>query len=158
MEYPELTSQHVIRFMRPEDLEQVMVIERSSFDSPWTKNNFFDEFKNSDLSTQMVMETDNRIVAFAIIWIIMDECHLANIAVHPEFRRRGIAETMLNKVIEIAKDKRCKKVMLEVRQSNTPALQLYTKYHFEKVGIRKNYYHDGFMRQEDAVLMDLNLM
>jgi ribosomal-protein-alanine N-acetyltransferase len=153
----DLATHPMIRLMRPEDLEHVMVIERSSFESPWTKNNFFDEFKNSDLSTQLVMEADRRIVAFAILWIIIDECHLANIAVHPDFRRRGLAEIMLNKVIGIAREKNCKKIMLEVRKSNDPAIQLYTKYRFEKVGVRKNYYHDGFMKQEDAVLMDLNL-
>ncbi len=157
MDHLDLATHHLIRLMRPEDLEQVMAIERSSFDSPWTKNNFFDEFKNSDLSTQLVMEVDKRIIAFAILWIIIDECHLANIAVHPEYRRKGVAEMLLNKVIELAREKNCKKIMLEVRKSNDPAINLYTKYRFEKVGIRKNYYHDGFMRQEDALLMDLNL-
>lgn len=152
-----IRTHHLIRLMRPEDLDQVMAIERTSFESPWTKNNFFDEFKNSDLSTQLVMEFDSRIIAFTIVWIIMDECHLANIAVHPDCRRMGVAEILLNKVISIAREKNCKKIMLEVRKSNTPAIQLYFKYHFEKVGVRKNYYHDGFMRQEDAVLMDLNL-
>lgn len=152
-----IRTHHLIRLMRPEDLDQVMAIERTSFESPWTKNNFFDEFKNSDLSTQLVMEFDNRIIAFAIVWIIMDECHLANIAVHPDCRRKGVAEILLNKVIALAREKNCKKIMLEVRKSNTPAIQLYLKHRFEKVGVRKNYYHDGFMRQEDAVLMDLNL-
>lgn len=152
-----IRTHHLIRLMRPEDLDKVMVIERTSFESPWTKNNFFDEFKNSDLSTQLVMELDNRIIAFAIVWIIIDECHLANIAVHPDCRRMGVAEILLNKVISIAREKNCKKIMLEVRKSNTPAIQLYNKYRFEKVGVRKNYYHDGFMLQEDAVLMDLNL-
>lgn len=141
-----IRTQHLIRLMRPEDLEQVMVIERSSFESPWTRNNFFDEFKNSDLSTQLVMEVDGQIIAFAIVWIIMDECHLANIAVHPDFRRRGVAEILLDKIIEIAREKKCIKIMLEVRKSNEAAIELYTKYRFEKVGIRKNYYHDGFMR------------
>ena len=150
-------TQHLIRLMRPEDLDPVMAIERSSFESPWTKNNFFDEFKNSDLSTQLVMEFDHQVIAFAIVWIILDECHLANIAVHTDFRRIGVAEILLNKVIQIARERNCKKIMLEVRQSNEPAIQLYNKYRFEKVGMRKNYYHDGFMRQEDAVLMDLNL-
>ena len=152
-----IKAHHLIRLMRPEDLEQVMVIERTSFESPWTKNNFFDEFKNSDLSTQLVMEVDGRIISFAIIWIIIDECHLANIAVHPDYRRRGVAEILLEKIIEIAREKKCKKIMLEVRKSNKPAMELYAKYRFEKVGIRKNYYNDGFMRQEDTVLMDLNI-
>lgn len=152
-----IKTQHLIRLMRPEDLEQVMCIERTSFESPWTKNNFFDEFKNSDLSIQLVMEVDGRIISFAIVWIIIDECHLANIAVHPDYRRKGVGKIMLDRIIDIAREKNCKKIMLEVRKSNQPAIELYMKYRFEKVGIRKNYYHDGFMRQEDAVLMDLNL-
>jgi ribosomal-protein-alanine N-acetyltransferase len=152
-----LRDKAVIRPMRLEDLDRVMAIERSSFDHPWTVNNFLDEFKNPDLSIQLVLECDGQIMAYAVIWIVLDECHLANIAVCPEFRRRGVSEILLTEIIRIAKEKKCAKVMLEVRRSNKPAIQLYEKFHFERVGVRKNYYHDGFMKSEDAVLMDLDL-
>ncbi|MCB0833683.1 MAG: ribosomal protein S18-alanine N-acetyltransferase [Bacteroidetes bacterium] len=146
-----------IRLMRPEDIDQVMAIENLSFDSPWTKNNFLDEFKNSDLSTQLVIELDGRIAAFAIVWIIIDECHLANIAVHPDVRRGGLGRLFLARILEMARERKCKQMMLEVRKSNKSALELYRQFGFYMVGARKNYYHDGFLRYEDAVLMNLDL-
>lgn len=146
-----------IRLMRPEDIDQVLAIEHLSFDSPWTKNNFLDEFKNSDLSVQLVAEVDGRIAAFAIVWIIVDECHLANIAVHPDMRRRGLARFFIHRIIDLARERQCKHVMLEVRKSNTAAIELYTGFGFFKVGSRKNYYHDGFLKYEDAVLMNLDI-
>ncbi len=146
-----------LRAMTQDDIERVLIVEKSTFENPWTKNNFLDEFKNSDLSLQYVLEIDGLVIGFIIIWIVMDECHLANIAIHPDFQKRGYAQTLMNEVFQIAKKKNCKKVMLEVRKSNIPAIKLYEKNKFHKVGERKDYYHDGFMNAEDAILMDCDL-
>lgn len=152
-----IRNHSTLRAMASADLDDVLSIERSSFDNPWSKNNFLDEFQNSDLSIQMVLEIDLKVIAYAVIWVVLDECHLANIAVHPDFRRLGISEILVKRIIEIASEKKCAKMMLEVRRSNEPAIQLYRKFQFEKVGLRKDYYHDGFMKSEDAILMDLDL-
>lgn len=144
-----------IRPVSESDLGEIMVIEGACFHSPWTRQNFVEEFRNSDLSIPLGIEYDKKIIAYAFIWILLDECHLANIAVHPDFRRMGLAKLLIDKIIVIARDRGCAKIMLEVRKSNREAIELYVKYGFFKVGVRKNYYNDGFLRTEDAILMDL---
>lgn len=148
----------ILRVMTSDDLDIVMRIEGASFDSPWTRSNFADELKNSDIALPLVLEQNKTIIGFIVLWIIMDECHLANIALDPDYRGRGLGKLMMQQVIAIARQNQCVKVMLEVRKSNTTAIALYQKFLFEKVGVRKNYYHDGFMNSEDALLMDLNLI
>jgi len=146
-----------IRPLTEADIDTVLVIEQSSFDHPWARSNFLDEFKNEDLTIPLGLERDSRLIGFAFIWIIVDECHLANIAIHPDFRRMGFSKLLMNRIIEIAREKKCLKIMLEVRKSNREAIALYRQYGFVQVGVRKNYYHDGFLKEEDALLLDLNL-
>lgn len=148
----------IMRKMTNDDLDTVMRIEGASFDSPWTRSNFADELKNTDIALPLVLEQNKLIIGFIVLWIILDECHLANIAVTPDYRGRGLGKLMMQNIISIARQNKCVKVMLEVRKSNTTAIALYQKFLFEKVGMRKNYYHDGFMNTEDALLMDLNLI
>lgn len=147
----------VFRPMVREDIDDVMLIELSSFASPWGRQHFLDELKNPDISLPLVVEYGKNIIAYAVLWLILDECHLANIAVSPDYRNRGIAGHMIGYIRKTAVERGCTRVMLEVRKSNDGAIRLYERYHFYKVGIRKNYYHDGFMRTEDAILMDLDL-
>lgn len=144
-----------VRPVSESDLDEIMLIEGACFHSPWTRQNFLEEFKNSDLSIPLGIEYEKKIIAYAFIWILLDECHLANIAVHPDYRRMGLAKLMIDKIITIARARGCAKIMLEVRKSNREAIELYVQYGFLKVGVRKNYYNDGFLRSEDAILMDL---
>ncbi len=150
-------DQLTIRPMEFRDLNDVMVIEVSSFASPWGRQHFLDEFASPDISIPLVLEYGKKIVAYAVLWIILDECHLANIAVSPDYRKMGFAVFFLEYIVKQARDKRCGRIMLEVRKSNHEAIRLYEKFHFYRVGVRKHYYHDGFMQNEDAVLMDLDL-
>ncbi len=147
----------IIRPMTREDVDTVMLIELASFRSPWGRSHFTDELNNPDLSLPLVMEKDGVMVAFTVMWFIVDECHLANIAVHPDHRRKGYGQRLLEAVIAEARKHSCGRVMLEVRRSNTDAIRMYERNGFKKVGVRKNYYHDGFMQDEDAILMDLEL-
>ncbi len=156
----------MIRPMLPEDVDRVLQIENLSFDKPWTRMNFLDEFNNLDISFPKILEveknenngkSDKLIIGFIILWLIIDECHLANIAIDPDYRHRGYGQRLIDEAISFAKENHCVKVMLEVRKSNIDAIKLYEKNHFINVGIRKEYYHDGFMKTEDAILMDLNL-
>lgn len=139
------------------DIDAIVRIERSSFDTPWSRRQFEDEFNNRDLTLPVGAEWNGRLIAYAFLWIILDECHLANIAVDPEWRRKGIGRALLGRTIEIARERKCVKMMLEVRKSNRSAIGLYEQFGFHKVGIRKHYYRDGFLRTEDAVLMNLDL-
>lgn len=147
----------IIRPMTAEDIADVMQIELSSFVTPWGRQHFLDELANPDLSSPLVVVEGKKIIAYAVLWFILDECHLANIAVSPDYRRRGVARFIMRHIIRMAKDKACTRVMLEVRKSNKEALMLYEKLSFVKTGVRRNYYHDGFAKTEDAILMDLDL-
>ncbi len=91
-----------------------------------------------------------RVVSFAGIWLMADEAHLVSIAVRRELQRQGIGELLLIAIIELAKELKASVVTLEVRASNTSAQQLYVKYGFTEVGVRKGYYTDN---KESALLM-----
>ena len=94
---------------------------------------------------------DGKIAGFLCRWLIADECHVLNIAVHPESRRLGIGTVLLTEAIAEAKSTGAGLVTLEVRRSNLPARQLYRKFDFEERCLRRNYYGPG----EDAVIMEL---
>ncbi len=145
------------RDLKEEELEDVLFIERSSFDVPWTRAQILDEFKNRDITWPRGAYEEWKLVGYLFLWFIVDECHVANIAVHPDFRRRGVGWTLLEECIRLATQKKSVKITLEVRTSNRGAISLYDKFGFQKVGIRKNYYRDGFLRTEDAILMDFTL-
>jgi ribosomal-protein-alanine N-acetyltransferase len=150
-------DQWTIRPMEFRDLNDVMIIEVSSFATPWGRQHFLDELANPDISIPLVLESGKKIVAYAVLWIILDECHLANIAVSPDYRKMGLAVFFLEHIKRLAREKRCGRIMLEVRKSNLDAIHLYERFRFYRVGVRKHYYHDGFMQTEDAILMDLDL-
>lgn len=90
------------------------------------------------------------IVGFAGMWIMSDEAHLTNIAVRQQYQRRGIGELLLLSIMDLAKEMKANIMTLEVRVSNTTAQNLYNKYGFMRVGIRRGYYTDN---REDAILM-----
>jgi ribosomal-protein-alanine N-acetyltransferase len=92
-------------------------------------------------------------VGFAGLWLMVDEAHITTIAVHPEYRRRGIGELMLSALIQIAYDIHARHVTLEVRVSNSVAQNLYRKYGFREAGLRRRYYSDN---HEDAIIMWTN--
>ncbi|MBE3559830.1 MAG: ribosomal protein S18-alanine N-acetyltransferase [Ktedonobacteraceae bacterium] len=92
----------------------------------------------------------NSIIGFAGLWLMVDEAHITTIAVHPDFRRRGLGELLLVSLIDIAYEIGARWVTLEVRVSNYPAQSLYRKYGFHEAGLRHRYYSDN---QEDALIM-----
>jgi len=143
-----------IELMKVEDLDQVMEIERLSFTNPWSKNSFFLELTTNDLATYLVAKVDGRVVGYAGMWLVVGEAHVTNVAVHPDFRKKGIGELLMRSLITIAKESRAKMMTLEVRKSNDVARNLYAKLGFEPVGIRRGYYTDN---REDAVIMWMNL-
>ena len=90
------------------------------------------------------------ITGFAGFWIMVDESHITSIATRQDYRRQGIGELLLQSVIDISASRKARIVTLEVRASNSPALQLYAKYGFRQVGLRRGYYTDN---REDAIIM-----
>jgi ribosomal-protein-alanine N-acetyltransferase len=143
----------VIRKMRLEDVPAVSQIDRMSFTLPWPEHSFQYEVAENRVARCFVAETeDRRIAAMVVSWIIVDEMHIATIATHPDFRRKGIGERLLRDALLDGRDAGAHLAFLEVRQSNEAAQAMYRKFGFHVSGKRPRYYRDN---NEDAILMTL---
>ena len=151
-----------IRDATDRDLPRIIEIERLAFPAPWTIASFQREltlpFSRIMVATPAASPEHGRddndsgtLAGFLCRWLIADECHVLNIAVHPESRRLGIGTVLLNEAIAEAKSTGACVVTLEVRRSNLPARQLYRKFDFEERRLRRHYYGPG----EDAIIMEL---
>lgn len=138
-----------IRGMRYDDLDQITEIEKICFSLPWSKNSFEQELKN-ELAYYQCAEENGKIMGYMGMWKIIDECHITNVAMLPEYRNKGIASLLISKMIEICKCSEIQNMTLEVRQSNLPAISLYEKFGFVSVGKRPRYYMKPI---EDAIIM-----
>ena len=145
----------LIRKMTAADLEQVIAIDQASFSLPWPPRTFQYELTDNPASRSWVAELDGHIVAMIMIWLIVDEAHIATLATHPEFRRQGIGEKMLLHALESARMEGARRSFLEVRAGNQIAQQMYRKYGFKEDGRRPRYYKDN---DEDAILMSLEML
>ena len=132
------------------DLDAVREIERRSFSTPWPAHAYPAEIETNRLAHYRVARLDGRIVAFAGIWLMLDEAHVTTFAVHPDFRRRSIGERLLLAMLDVAVANGAREATLEVRLSNVAARKLYEKYGFRPVGLRPRYYSDD---NEDALIM-----
>jgi [ribosomal protein S18]-alanine N-acetyltransferase len=140
----------VIAPMTEDDLEAVQRIERASFTTPWPPQAYRQELESNRLAHYLVGRIDEVVVAYAGIWLMVDEAHVTTFAVHPTWRRRRIGEQLLLALLDLAIDRRAREATLEVRLSNLAARRLYEKYGFRPVGIRPRYYSDD---GEDALIM-----
>lgn len=142
--------------MKEEDLPYILEIERQSFPNPWHETTFKGEIINHPISFPFVIVSSlqDRIAGYLVFWRIENEVQVNNIAVHPDFRRMGIAKAVLKQVLYQLEKEGVKFVTLEVRPSNFEARSLYRKLGFEFLGIRKNYYHTP---REHAFVMGKSL-
>ena len=140
--------------MRPADLDEVLAIERASFSMPWSRGAFLYEMEQNQVARCYVIREEGHIVGYVCLWEVADELHITNIAVHPAFRRRGIARTLLGGVLADACQRKLRLVVLEVRPSNAEARGLYDAFGFRVVGRRRGYYYDT---GEDALVMEARL-
>lgn len=141
----------IIRPMEPSHVPQVVQIERSCFSTPWSELSFYKEIYNPR-SLCLVAEIDDEVVGYICINRIIDECHILNLAVHPLRRRCGVATALLNHALNSDYICLCRYVYLEVRASNMAARNLYEKFGFRMIGIRRNYYINPL---EDGIIMML---
>jgi [ribosomal protein S18]-alanine N-acetyltransferase len=154
-----------IRDATASDLARITEIERMSYSAPWSLKSFERELslpfskilvaetRPSDSAEESVREFASgarAMAGFLCRWLVADECHVLNIAVHPEYRRQGVGFVLLNTTIAEAVAKQAACVTLEVRRANLPARQLYRKLKFEERRLRKHYYGPG----EDAIVME----
>jgi [ribosomal protein S18]-alanine N-acetyltransferase len=135
------------------DLDEVMAIERSSFRFPWSLGFFRQELQVA-CARSIAAELDGKIIGYVLFWVLPGAIDIHNIAVHPEYRRRGLARVLLSRVTEDAKSQSISCVLLEVRKSNIVAQKLYESMGFGMTGIRKGYYSDN---DEDAFTMALEI-
>lgn len=145
------------RWMQVDDIREIMPIEDASFPAPWPASAYRYELTRNKLSSYLVLQTKAQsllrsgpILAYGGFWVILDEGHISTIAVHPDWRGRGLGEWMLVALIDAAILRGAEELTLEVRVSNHVAQNLYRKYDFAEVGRRKRYYHDN---NEDALIM-----
>lgn len=139
----------IVRLMTEEDIDQVTEISSLSFSHSWSRKSYEQELQNS-LAKYFVAEIDNKVIGFVGTWLIVDESHITNVAVHPDYRKNGIASKLIDAMISYCKEHGCIAYTLEVRAGNIPAISLYKKHGFKQDGIRKGYYQDN---NEDAILM-----
>ncbi|OPX42948.1 ribosomal-protein-alanine N-acetyltransferase [Ruminiclostridium hungatei] len=136
--------------MTQEHLDGVMTIENLSFKIPWSRNAFIDEMTTNDMAVYVVAVSGKKIIGYGGLWRILDEGHITNIAVHPEFRRCGAGCRIMDELLKLCRENGILSLTLEVRRGNLPAQKLYEKYGFRSEGIRKGYYSDT---GEDAIIM-----
>lgn len=139
----------IIDFMKEEDIDDILDISSLSFSISWSKNSYLEELANP-IARYLVAKIDNRVVGFIGTWIVLDEAHITNIAMHPDYRKQGIGSKLLKEFLDYCKNQGCVAFTLEVRSSNKAAQALYEKYNFKQEGIRKGYYEDN---KEDAIIM-----
>jgi [ribosomal protein S18]-alanine N-acetyltransferase len=149
-----LTDSFVFRYLKEEDIDQILKIEELSFATPWTRQSFENELNLNQFAVYLVLEKEGQVIGYCGMWLIVDEAHITNIAVLPEFRGQKLGEGILRMIMEVAKKRGAKTMTLEVRVSNTVAQSLYRKLGFMNGGIRKNYYTDNY---EDALVMWVTL-
>ncbi len=149
-----LKGQLNIRKATVEDAGKIFEIETKSFSSPWSKETFIEELSSNLLAYYSVIELEDEMVGYTGMWIIMDEAHITNVAIHPKARGVKLGELAMRHMMGIAKLLGAKRMTLEVRASNHVAINLYNKLNFEEQGCRANYYSHPF---EDAIIMWVEL-
>ena len=135
----------------PEEINAVLLVEEASFSNPWSREMYLAELENSGVSfCFLAKDEDGRVVGFCSFWHVLDELHINNLAVLPEFRRAGVAASLLKRVIEEGAALGAQRATLEVRRSNDPARLLYEHFGFSITGVRRGYYTKPV---EDALVL-----
>ena len=143
----------IVRRMTVEDVPAAHDIDVSSFTLPWPERSLRFEVTDNPAARCWVAELDGCLVGMLILWMIVDEAHIATVATHPDYRRQGIASNVLVEALKSAYAEGARSALLEVRAGNQAAQEMYRKFGFEVVGRRERYYKDN---HEDAVLMTLS--
>jgi [ribosomal protein S18]-alanine N-acetyltransferase len=147
----------MIRSATVADLEDLVNLEERCFSVPWSKKSFEAELNGNQFSRILVVPgsmkaSDIPLLAYICVWVIFEEIRFLNLAVHPQFRRQGLAKRLILEALRIGIDQGCCRGMLEVRHSNQMAKRLYESLFFKEYAIRNSYYTNP---TEDAILMML---
>jgi ribosomal-protein-alanine N-acetyltransferase len=137
--------------MRLTDVPEVAAIEQRVFADPWSVDSFVAEVERTpDIGFPLVLRDGGVLVGYAIVWFIVDEIHIGNLAVQPTRQRQGLASVMLDHVLSEGRRRSMVFATLEVRPSNRAALALYHRYGFRQIAVRRAYYRNN---REDALVL-----
>ncbi len=139
-----------IERMRLDDLDGVMEVEHLSYETPWSRRAFVSEVTENAYAHYFCAKQGAKVVGYIGMWLILDEAHITNVAVHPDFRSMGIGRMLMENAIGVTEAHGCPKITLEVRRHNLIAQSLYRSLGFQMAGVRKGYYTDN---GEDAFIM-----
>lgn len=142
--------------MQPTDLPDVVALEESVYPHPWSMANFVDSL-NSNYEAWVLRDQHGDLLGYFLLMAIVDEAHLLNVAVSAERQGQGLGRLLLNQAVACARGLGMESVLLEVRPSNTRALQIYERYGFKHIGRRKGYYPAANQQREDAIVMRFSL-
>ena len=139
----------ILTNMRQEHVAQVAALEKLCFRDPWSENSVASELNNA-LSLWLVAVDGERVAGYVGSQTVMDESDMMNVAVHPDYRKQGIATALILGLVEELRKRGSRSLTLEVRASNETAISVYSKLDFQEVGRRKNYYRNP---REDALIL-----
>lgn len=130
-------------------LDDVYILETECFSHPWSKQSLEEEL-NNETSLFLVAKEENEVIGYIGMSIVIDEGYIFNVAVRESYRNKGVATSLINELVTYGKKNNFSFITLEVRESNFPAISLYSKFGFIKAGERKDYYSNP---KENAILM-----
>ncbi len=130
----------LIREAHNQDINQLVAIEELCYDQPWPREAFEEEVEREDVGIGLVAEDEGLVVGFLTGMAVVDEFHLHNLAVHPDFRGRGVARGLLEAAESLCRQRDFRRILLEIREDNEAARNLYLSLGFEAAGTRKDFY------------------
>ena len=136
--------------MTIDDIENVLKVENDCFSTPWSRDSFVRELVENKIALYLVAKIEKIAVGYIGVWKIFNEGHITNVAVHSDYRGKGIATRLISELLSLCEKDGIDAFTLEVRRSNIVAQNLYKKFQFAECGFRKGYYQDT---KEDAIIM-----
>ncbi len=145
-----------LRPVREEDLLQVLEIEEAVYPFPWTLGIFQDCLRVGYCCWLAAL--DEQVIGYGVMSVVIEECHILNLCVHPDWQGRGLGRKLIERLLKIASQHGAESAFLEVRESNLAALALYGHLGFVEIGRRRGYYPAVDQNREDALVMSLELL
>lgn len=139
--------------MRVQDVPQVIAVENTIYEFPWTPGNFCDSI-HAGYTATLLLNQHNVLLGYFVLMHAVDEAHLLNLSVAQQHQERGYGSRLLQHIFDTAKASGLRRILLEVRPSNPRAAALYLRSNFTQIGVRKNYYPAHAGTREDALVME----
>lgn len=142
-------NSYKIELMNPSHVKGVFEVSNLSLEESWNIDSIEKELSNK-LAKYLVALHGDKVIGFVGMWIVFNEGDITNVAVHPDYRKQGVGNLLIDNLITLCKKNNINSLTLEVRESNIPAQSLYKKHGFKEEGVRKNFYNNP---KENAIIM-----